>query len=104
MDGDLHGGSACLCYSTAHARLSTGLPGLTCLGVFASTGAALADCPAQSVSTPFSQWGDTTDYFLVPGGSFEGTPARWGGRCPGASLTAGNEPFHVDGSHRQTSR
>jgi hypothetical protein len=69
---------------------------LTCLGVFASTGAAFASCPTQPVSTPFSQWGDSNDYFLVPGGSFEGTAAQVGWTLSNASLTSGNEPFNVN--------
>jgi hypothetical protein len=74
------------------------LAGLTCLGVLASSGVALADCPAQSVSTPFSQWGDTNSYFLVPGGNFEGTSDQVGWTLSSASLTPGNEPFYVGGS------
>jgi hypothetical protein len=71
---------------------------LTCVGVFASSGVALASCPAPPVSTPFSQWGDTNDYFLVPGGSFEGTADQVGWTLTNASLTAGNEPFNVNGA------
>jgi hypothetical protein len=71
---------------------------LTCVGVFASTGVALASCPAPSGSTPFSQWGDTSNYFLVPGGSFEGTTDQVGWTLSNASLTSVNEPFYVDGS------
>ena len=67
-----------------------------CVGVFASTGVALASCPTQPVSTPFSQWGDSNDYFLVPGGSFEGTADQLGWTLSNASLTAGNEPFNVN--------
>jgi hypothetical protein len=74
------------------------IAGLACLGVLASTGVAFASCPGQSVSTPFTQWGDTNSYFLVPGGSFEGTPDQVGWSLSGASLTPGNEPFYVDGS------
>jgi hypothetical protein len=48
------------------------------------------------VSTPFSQWGDTNDYFLVPGGSFEGTADQLGWTLSNASLTTGNEPFNVN--------
>jgi hypothetical protein len=66
---------------------------MTSLAVFASTGAALAACPAPSVTTPFSQWGDTSSYFLVPGGSFAGTPAQVGWSLSNASLTAGSMPF-----------
>jgi hypothetical protein len=49
------------------------------------------------VSTPFSQWGDNNAYFLVPGGSFEGTPDQVGWSLSGATLSAGNEPFLVNG-------
>lgn len=42
---------------------------------------ALADCTSQTESTPFSQWGDTNNYFLVPGGSFEDQPTISGGTC-----------------------
>ena len=69
---------------------------LTCVALFASTGVALASCPTQPVSTPFSQWGDSNDYFLVPGGSFEGTADQLGWTLSNASLTTGNEPFNVN--------
>jgi hypothetical protein len=74
------------------------LAGLTCLGVLASTGVAFASCPTPSVSTPFTQWGDNNSYFLLPGGSFEGTPDQVGWTLSGASLTPGNEPFYVNSS------
>jgi hypothetical protein len=77
--------------------------GLTCLAMFASTGAALAACPSQSVSTPFSQWGDTSSYFLVPGGSFEGTADTVGWHLSNAILAAGNEPFNVNSTGDQQS-
>jgi hypothetical protein len=69
---------------------------LTCVALFASTGVALASCPTEPVSNPFSQWGDTNDYFLVPGGSFEGTADQVGWTLSNASLTTGNEPFNVN--------
>jgi hypothetical protein len=69
---------------------------LTCVAVFASTGVALASCPTQPVSNPFSQWGDSNDYFMVPGGSFEGTADQVGWTLSNASLTSGNEPFNVN--------
>lgn len=77
--------------------------GLTCLAMFASTGAAVAACPSQPVSTPFSQWGDTSSYFLLPGGSFEGTADTVGWDLSNATLSAGNEPFNVNGSGDQQS-
>lgn len=77
------------------------LVALTCLAMFAGTGAALADgtsgsCPSQPLSTPFAQWGDTSDYFLVPGGSFEGTADQVGWTLNNATLTSGNEPWYVN--------
>jgi hypothetical protein len=78
---------------------------MSCVAVFASTGAAFASagppsasCQAQPVTTPFAQWGDTSSYFLVPGGSFEGTPAQVGWSLSDASLSAGNAPFQVGGA------
>ncbi len=70
---------------------------MTCVAVFASTGAAFAACQTQPVSTPFAQWGDTSSYFLVPGGSFEGTATQVGWSLSNAELTPGNEPFQVGG-------
>jgi hypothetical protein len=71
---------------------------LTCLFVFGGAAAAFAACPSQAVSTPFSPWGDTSNYFLIPGGSFEGTASQVGWSLSNASLMAGNEPFDVTGS------
>jgi hypothetical protein len=82
-----------------HLRLSKAirrLGALTFLALFASTGAAFASCPSQAVSAPFSPWGDTNSYFLVPGGSFEGTADEVGWSLSNASLTPGNEPFFVN--------
>jgi hypothetical protein len=70
----------------------------TCVAVFVSTGAAFAACRPQPLTTPFAQWGDTSSYFLVPGGSFEGPPGQVAWSLSNARLTPGNEPFHVNGS------
>jgi len=82
-----------------HCRLRRAIfsvASLTCVAMFASTSVALASCPTQPVSNPFSQWGDSNDYFLVPGGSFEGTSDQVGWTLSNASLTTGNEPFNVN--------
>jgi hypothetical protein len=71
---------------------------LAFVGVLAVPGIALASCPTQPVSNPFSQWGDNNTYVLAPGGSFEGTTDQVGWTLSGASLTQGNEPFYVDSS------
>ena len=71
---------------------------LTCAAVFVSSGAAFAaQCPTQTTKQKFTKWGDSSSYFLVPGGSFEGTPAQVGWTLSNATLTAGNEPFHING-------
>ena len=73
------------------------IAGLTCIAVFVSSGAAFAaQCPTQSGKQKFSKWGDSSSYFLVPGGSFEGTSAQVGWDLSAATLTAGNEPFHLN--------
>jgi hypothetical protein len=79
---------------------------MTCVAVFASTGAAFANtavtyaapCQTQPVSTPFAQFGDTNSYFLVPGGSFEGNAGQVGWALSDAQLTPGNEPYQVTGA------
>ena len=72
---------------------------LACFALFAVPGVALASCPAQPVSTPFSQWGDSNSYFPIPGGSFEGTADQIGWTLSGgASLTSDNEPFFANDS------
>ena len=87
----------------------TAIAALTCMMLFVAPGVALADnsllatCQTPPVSTPFSQWGDDNDYFLAPGGSFEGTADQVGWTLSNASLTSGNEPFFVnDGGDSQS--
>ncbi|MGB9186066.1 MAG: hypothetical protein WCB67_18600 [Solirubrobacteraceae bacterium] len=82
-----------------HPRIRKGLgrlAAMTATGVLASTGvAAAASCPTLATTTPLSQFGDTNNYFVVPGGTFEGSSLPAGWTASGASLTAGSEPFHV---------
>jgi hypothetical protein len=76
---------------------------LAFLGLFAIPAAAFASCPASPVTTPFAQWGDSNNYFLLSGGSFEGTADQVGWTLSNASLTSGNEPFYVnDGGDTQS--
>ncbi|HWE09117.1 MAG TPA: hypothetical protein VG325_07175 [Solirubrobacteraceae bacterium] len=84
-------------------RSLTRIVGITCCVFFAGAGAALASCRSQPLSTPFAQWGDTSNYFLVPGGSFEGTPDQVGWSLSNAGLTPANEPFQVGGNSDQQS-
>src|SRR5438128_1798101 len=58
--------------------------------------------PADTASSctgstkPFSPWGDSSYYMLMPGGSFESGPA-WS-LSRGAKVVSGNEPYDVNGS------
>ncbi len=84
-----------------HPRVRTVLGrilALSCGLFFAGAGAASASCAPQPLSTPFSQFGDTNSYFLVRGGSFEGSADQVGWTLDDATLTAGNEPFNVGGA------
>ena len=84
-------------FARSRLRVVARVMPLACLGLFAAPGVAFASCPAQPVSTPFSQWGDVHSYFPLPGGSFEGGDGLdW--TLSGASLTSGNELFLVNGS------
>ena len=77
------GGTVCLIGAPASA------------GVLSTVASTLPNCGAQAATTPFAPWGDTHDYFLMPGGGFEtGTP---GWAVTGATkAVAGNETFAVN--------
>jgi hypothetical protein len=97
MMATLHGGSALSSLIRSRLRVAAcRIAAFACLGLFAVPGIAFASCPAPAVSTPFSQWGDSNSYFLIPGGSFEGTADQLGWTLSGASLTPGSEPFFVN--------
>jgi hypothetical protein len=104
MDGGLHGGIALLKFISLRARRALcRVAATTCVAVLAIAGPAFASCPSQPVSTPFSQWGDTSSYFLVPGGSLEGSLDDVGWTLSNAALTPGNESFFVnDGADGQS--
>jgi hypothetical protein len=52
-------------------------------------------CGAGSYSKPFAQWGDSANYAMMPGGSFE--PGNPGWLLSGGSrVSAGNESFSVN--------
>jgi hypothetical protein len=79
-------------------RLLTGV-GIGALIAVASPAAAGASvlCEPEdgAVSQAFARWGDRADYFLAPGGDFEG-PLSWAGtRTP--TIVDGNEPFMLTG-------
>lgn len=76
-------------------------------GVAGTPGSSSPTCTLTSAtSQPFSNWGDSNQYFLAQGGSMESdlTAAGWQ-LSGGAGLAAGNEPWYVtsptDGSSLQ---
>ncbi len=85
-------------HAKRHGRLARGLAVLAlALGAFPAT--AGAACPVLPASKVFASLGDTSDYFLAPGGDFEGPSTTW----TGGSLAPGNDPFYFAGaSHTQS--
>jgi hypothetical protein len=55
------------------------------------------DCGDESLSQPFTGFGDQHQYKLVPGGSFEGALTDWS-LAGKARVVSGNEPWNVGGS------
>ena len=51
-----------------------------------------------ATSQPFAQWNDTNSYYLAPNGGVESGSYGWS-LSGGASVTSGNEPFLLTGSH-----
>src|SRR5215210_2801312 len=55
--------------------------------------ASAENCSPQTTTKAFAAWGDTLDYQLAPGGSFEVRDEAWS--LDRASLVAENEPWKV---------
>lgn len=90
----------------AKLSLARGVGVLALLGVLValafstSSEAALLPTAPRAVCNPTSQiflpWGDTANYGLVPGASFEGSLRGWS--LNGAGVVADNESFQVGGA------
>jgi hypothetical protein len=63
----------------------------------AQAAASAATCPSTALSQPFAQWGDSSSYELIAGGSFEGSLSGWT-LSGGAQKVAGSEPYGVTGA------
>ena len=86
--------------SLAVAALAAGAPSASA-GLLVES---VPDCTPKPTTQPFAQWGDTTQYNLAPGGSFEGGAGSWS-LSGGASLVSDNEPWKVAGaSHTRSLR
>jgi hypothetical protein len=64
--------------------------------------ASAPDCTPKPATQPFKQWGDSTQYNLAPGGSFEGGAGSWS-LAGGAKIVSGNEPWKVAGASHSRS-
>ena len=54
-------------------------------------------CDSSTLTQPFAQWGDTNDYKLVSGGSFESGTTGWK-LSGGAKVISGSEPYGATGA------
>ena len=59
-------------------------------------------CDNAPLTQPFAPWGDTYEYKMVPGGSFEGSLSGWR-LTPGANVVGGSEPFAATGTMGKSS-
>jgi hypothetical protein len=78
------------------ARKFRWIGAVTALACLAGPGVAQAACPTAPVSKAFAPFGDTADYSLAPGGSFEGATSSWS--LGGNTVKTGNEKFFAAGS------
>ena len=54
-------------------------------------------CDTSALSQPFAAWGDTNQYKVAPGGTFEGGAPGWT-LTGGARVAPGSEPFAATGA------
>lgn len=69
------------------------LPAASAKAALLSTNA----CDTATLTQPFQPFGDSNDYKLVTGGTFEGSLSGWT-LAGGARVVAGSEPFGASGS------
>jgi hypothetical protein len=61
----------------------------------AASAATISPCESRATAPVFSQFGDDREYYLAPGGSFEGS-ISWVNNGP-VSLVEANEPWYLAG-------
>lgn len=62
----------------------------------AATATKSGSCPVQPATKVFSAFGDSANYFLAPGGSFEAGSPSW--TLTNAAVDTGNETSYVHGA------
>ncbi len=78
------------------ARLARAAALAAALAAVLPASASAADCPPQPTTKPFAALGDQGDYFLAPGGDFEGT-VSWS-LGPGAAVRTAEKPVDLAGN------
>jgi hypothetical protein len=86
--------STCLVALAGSASAAVAFPGAPAPAPVAAAPVP-ASCAVGPTSTPFAQFGDSADYSLVPGGSFESGAPGWS--LTGSTTAAGNESYEVEG-------
>jgi hypothetical protein len=67
-------------------------PGTASAGILVNTESA-KNCTTQVLEQPFTRWGDSAQYTLVPGGNFESGAPAW--TLSKAKVVSGNESFYA---------
>jgi hypothetical protein len=73
-------------------RLVATIGGAVCIAGALPGVALAAECPVQTTSKAFAQFGDTNDYYLAPGGAFE--TLSWE-HIGAVDLSIDNDPFEL---------
>ncbi len=73
-------------------RLVATIGGAVCIAGALPGAAMAAECPVQTTSKAFAEFGDTNDYYLAPGGAFE--TLSWE-RIGAVDLSTDNDPFEL---------
>ena len=68
---------------------------------FVSPAAQAASCATRTLTSPFSRFGDTNQYFLAPSGAFESGAPGWA--LSNAATTSGNDSYYLNSSTDKSS-
>lgn len=68
---------------------------------FVAPAAQAASCATRTLTSPFSRFGDTNQYFLAPSGSFESGASGW--NLSNAATALGNDSYYLNSSTDKSS-
>jgi hypothetical protein len=68
---------------------------------FVSPAAQAASCASRTLTSPFSRFGDTNQYFLAPSGSFESGASGWA--LSNAATALGNDSYFLHSTSDKSS-